>query len=212
MVEFTKIEPTFREEEVLRYLGYGGRPPRMVEGRLGALVGVARGLLRPRAVWGVYGRAELGGKELAVLPEPIRGVELFALALCTVGDRVDDEIRALASEGKGAEALIMDALATAAVSELAEKVAKKIRGWAQGRGYSSSRAFEPGVGGFPLAGQRLIFDRLPAGELGVSLTGDLMMRPRKSLSFLIGIGKDIAEAPGPFSCAGCRKGACPFRR
>lgn len=180
---------------------------------------VARGLIQPTAVWEVYACHELEGREVSSLPEPIRRAEFFAFALCTVGDRMEGELRALTSQGKMVEALILDALGSAAVSELAEAVACEIGRWAGEREYGASRAFEPGAGAtrWPLGSQRLVFRRLPAQEIGVTLTEDLLMKPRKSLSFVMGIGKHVTAVPYPFSCTGCRglivgSVTCPRRK
>ena len=214
MPELNGTKLVFQEENILRYLGYGERSPSLIlQKRVGPLVDVARKLSQPKAVWEVYACDELEEREVKSLPEPIRRAEFFAFALCTVGDRIEGGIRALNAEGKMVEGLILDALGSVAVSELAEMVASEIRQWARERGYGVSRAFEPGAGAgdWPLANQRLVFGRLPAVELGVTLTEDLLMQPRKSLSFVMGIGKHVIPIPHPFSCAGCPRADCPFR-
>ena len=214
MPKLSGTKLVFREESILRYLGYGERSASLIlQKRVEPLVDVARKLIQPKAVWEIYAYDELEEREVKSLPEPIRRAEFFAFALCTVGDRIEGGIEALNAEGKMVEGLILDALGSAAVSELAEMVASEIRQWARERRYGVSRAFEPGAGAgdWPLANQRLVFGRLPAEELGVTLTEDLLMRPRKSLTFVVGIGESVMRASQPFSCAGCPRADCPFR-
>ena len=99
------------------------------------------------------------------------------------------------------------------VAELCERVAYRVFDWAEKSGLNASRAFEPGSGAsrWPLENQRLIFANVRADEIGVSLTSHLLMRPRKTVSFLIGAGTEIEQASTPFSCQGCRRTDCPYR-
>ena len=214
MPELKGTKLVFQEENILRYLGYGERSiPLFLQTKVEPLVHVARKLIQPKAVWEIYARDELEEREVRSLPEPIQSAEFFAFALCTVGERIEGGIETLNAEGKMVEGLILDALGSAAVSELAETVASEIRQWARERGYGVSRAFGPGAGAgdWPLANQRLVFGRLPAEELGVTLTNDLLMKPRKSLTFVVGIGENVMRASHLFSCAGCPRADCPFR-
>jgi hypothetical protein len=214
MPKLSELELEFREQNILRYLGEGSRhPSSLLEEMVGPLVEVARELIQTAAIWEIYAGDELEEQEVSSLPEPIQGAEFFAFALCTVGDLIEGGIRALNARGKPVEALILDAVGSAAVSELAEAVACEIAQWARGMGYGVSRAFEPGAGAtrWPLGNQKLVFEHLPAQEIGVTLTEDLLMRPRKSLSFLMGIGKHVVSTSHPFSCTGCPRIDCRFR-
>ena len=214
MPKLSETKLVFPTESIRRYLGYGERSiPLFLQTKVEPLVHVARKLIQPKAVWEIYARDELEEREVKSLPEPIQSAEFFAFALCTVGERIEGGIETLNAEGKMVEGLILDALGSAAVSELAETVASEIRQWARERGYGVSRAFGPGAGAgdWPLANQRLVFGRLPAGELGVTLTDDLLMKPRKSLTFVVGIGENVMRASHLFSCAGCPRADCPFR-
>jgi hypothetical protein len=130
-----------------------------------------------------------------------------------VGPAIEQEAERLRETGRLLDSMILDALGSATVSELCERVAYRVFDWAEKNRLNASRAFEPGSGAsrWPLENQRLIFANVRADEIGVSLTSHLLMRPRKTVSFLMGIGTEIEQASTPFSCQGCRRTDCPYR-
>jgi hypothetical protein len=65
--------------------------------------------------------------------------------------------------------------------------------------------------GWPVEqGQPQIFDLLNAGEIGVQLTESMMMIPRKSLSLVLGVGRELIA--GGRTCDYCSmKETCRYR-
>jgi hypothetical protein len=58
------------------------------------------------------------------------------------------------------------------------------------QGFKTTRSLNPGIPGWEVTqGQPQIFNALPAGDIGVSLTESGIMMPKKSLAFVIGIMK-----------------------
>jgi hypothetical protein len=110
--------------------------------------------------------------------------------------------------------MILDAVALTALSAIGERLGGGLFGWAKERGLKASRAFAPGGGstGWDLENQRFVFAHLPPKPLGVELTAHLLMTPSKSVSFAIGLGGDVHPAAHPFSCEGCDRGDCAYRR
>jgi len=85
--------------------------------------------------------------------------------------------------------------------------------WARERDFGTSRAFSPGAAGdaWDLSKQALLFAYVPTESIGVQLTPSYLMHPRKSLSFVLGLGKDVPHVPDPFSCDGCPRTDCAYR-
>jgi len=194
-------------ERVFRYLEYGGSSPsNPVLRKLEELVPKARTLV----ICSVDEGADIHKDSL---PSPIQDASFLAFGLVTVGPAIEQEVEKLRETGRLLDSMILDALGSAAVSELCERVAYRVFDWAEEHGLNASRAFEPGSGAsrWPLENQRLIFANVRADEIGVRLTSHLLMRPIKSLSFLIGIGTEIKQASAPFSCQGCQRTDCPYR-
>ena len=71
--------------------------------------------------------------------------------------------------------------------------------------------FSPGYGDLPIECQKGITEFLNTSKnIGLSLTDSLMMTPVKSVTAIIGIGKEKNECTGP-GCMVCRKTDCPYR-
>ena len=115
------------------------------------------------------------------LPEDTVAV---VLALCTLGPRVQMRIEELAQSDMLA-AVVIDELTLAWVTAITRQMHGSIRNEAHGRGLKAGPAFRPGLGRWPLETQHTVFSRLPAQEIGVALTDDLVMKPRQSTSLIV---------------------------
>ena len=201
-------------KRVFRYLEYAGSSPsRPILEKLNELTPKVRELVQPQALSQISGVKEAASLHKNDLPTPIQNAAFLAFGLCTVGPIIEQETERLRRTGRLLDSVILDALSSAAVSELCERLACRVFDWAKERGLNASRAFEPGSGAshWLLENQRLIFANLRAEQIGVELTSHLLMRPSKSLSFLMGIGTEIEQASAPFSCQGCKRLDCPYR-
>lgn len=188
------------------------RSPRL-EGRVRDAIPLGRSLIEPRGIGHLVSARSLPDAETEALPTPIRNADVFCFGLCTVGRAVDDYTRALSKQSRLIDSMILDAVAITALSQLSDRLARAAFHWAEERGLSASRAFSPGAGSsdWTLENQRFVFAHLPGRPLGVRLTPHLLMRPSKSVSFVIGIGERVAQASRPFSCAGCPRFDCSYR-
>lgn len=71
--------------------------------------------------------------------------------------------------------------------------------------------FSPGYGDLPLEYQKDITEFLQTNKnIGMSLTDSLMMVPVKSVTAIIGIGKEKNKCNGP-GCMICKNDNCPYR-
>lgn len=71
--------------------------------------------------------------------------------------------------------------------------------------------FSPGYGDLPLECQKNIVEFLQTKKnIGMSLTEALMMVPVKSVTAIIGIGKEKNKCTGP-GCMICKNDSCPYR-
>ncbi len=71
--------------------------------------------------------------------------------------------------------------------------------------------FSPGYGDLPLECQKDIIEFLQTKKnIGMSLTENLMMIPVKSVTAIIGIGKEKNKCTGP-GCMICKNDNCPYR-
>ena len=137
-------------------------------------------LAAPAILYAEYSSAEV--EELSAwLPVATRSI---VLGLCTLGPNLDRRIAEL-SESKTASALVLDEIASALVGGMARNLHLLVRRQAGQQGMKAGPAFRPGLGRWPLETQRVVFDRLPARRIGVSLNQSLVMTPIKSTSLIV---------------------------
>ena len=206
------VEPS--PERIFRYLEYGrSLPSAPILRKLEKLVPKARTLVQPKVLCRICSVDEGVDIHKDSLPSPIQDASFLAFGLVTVGPAIEQEVKKLRETGKLLDSVIIDAIGSATVSELCERAAYQVFDWAEEHGLNASRAFEPGSGAssWLLENQHVIFANLRAEQIGVELTSHLLMRPGKTLSFLMGIGKKIVQASAPCSCQGCRHTDCPYR-
>jgi hypothetical protein len=106
------------------------------------------------------------------------------LVVCTLGPRLDEHLVGL-SERDLVSAVILNEISLALINAMTRNMHATIRSATQMRGLKAGAAYRPGVGRWPLTTQEIIFKRIPAQKIGVTLDEFLLMRPVKSTSLII---------------------------
>jgi len=98
-------------------------------------------------------------------------------------------------------ALALDGLGNAAVEHISQQVCRRIGEQAQRTGLSLSTPLSPGEPDWPVeVGQPQIFTLVDGTSIGIRVTPSGMMIPKKSISFVVGIGKEMSRIE---PCAVC---------
>jgi len=193
--------------EALRYLGMArkAREPResirkMFEEELHA----AKALVEPVAV---LARCPRGLPGSAVIPadSPI------FLGVCTIGAALDRRVSELFAEGDGARGVILDAIGSAAVEEVTERVDALVCERASRGGLYTAVRRSPGYGKWDITEQRLIFETLQPVESGVELNEACMMSPQKSVSFAVALETNPTRRRRKSRCEQCDLETCAYR-
>lgn len=110
-------------------------------------------------------------------------------------------------------ALALDAAGSVAVENAAASTNAYLKTLAAGEGRFLRPRFSPGYGDFPLECQGEMIRILDAArKIGVSLTGQKMLLPVKSVTAVIGISASAVRCQGPQEkCETCEKMDCPYR-
>lgn len=121
--------------------------------------------------------------------------EYILAVLCTIGRAVEDLTSSL-YHSDPLRALAMDSFGSMATIALASLAHVHFASRAKAEMMKVSSPLSPGMEGWTVEqGQSQIFDLLNGEEIGVKLTSRGMMIPRKSLSFLLGIGRSDPSNP-----------------
>ena len=207
--------------EVLRYMRMGGaEPDATLAARLARVEREVLAACRPAAYWRLeplaFGDApgELRIGPLAVtscaLARTVRGCRHAFLFCATLGAGVDALLRRY-SQTSGADALMAQAVATAALESYCDDCEARLRAEPAVAGEDLRMRFAPGYGDLSLEVQRPLLQVLDsARRAGILLTETLLMIPSKSISAVIGAGPAPSDPPHA-GCASCTKTECPYR-
>ena len=210
-------------DEVLRFQGYKkGRDVASPDVR--ALLDDARAegarLMAPRAVarWVPVAHAdahalEVDGETLTIpnigaLWGPVTDV---AVVVCTIGDALERRVSELWEARELPLASMLDSVGSGAVESLAEHVNDVLcqQGLPDLR---VTNRISPGYADWDVAEQPRLFRLAPADAIGVTLNAACVMTPGKSISLLVGAGREARVDHYFTQCARCWMRDCAYRR
>jgi hypothetical protein len=174
--------------------------------RLAALWTGAIELIAPRGAYALVARRQVAASGM---PGPAATV---GVAVCTIGPALEAASDRAARAGEMLDALVLDAIGSAAAEAAADALNLEICSAAGARGVEAAARVSPGYGDWDTAGQRALLDLLPIRDLGIELTAGAMMVPRKSVSFAVNlVPPGRGGAHGAPSCARCGLLRCRHR-
>lgn len=198
-----RIEPV----EVERLLGYrDGRVTPRGRALVESALTEASSLVEARFAHRRVGRDSLDGSRFLVAEDDA------IVCLVTIGPRLEERAAAWDRRGETGLALALEACGAVAVECAADAGERSIRSEIEPTGLKCSRRFSPGYAGWDVAEQRWLFEVLRAPSLGVTLTAGCMMKPRKSISFAVTVGKEPREMRSTNPCDECEMVTCAYRR
>lgn len=175
-------------------------------------------VLRPALCWReVPLRVEGGTVDLGFtafdsikLAAALRGCDRAVIFAATVGLELD---RLIARHGRlsPARGLMMQALGAERIEALCDAFCDFLAEKYAPCGLAPRQRFSPGYGDLPLQNQRAFFDALQCHkEIGLYLNESLLMSPTKSVTAIVGLGRE--GDCGPTGCAGCENVECVMRK
>ena len=223
------IKLKINEEEVLRYQGYHHN--KAVETNE-IILQITRGeieqsycLFEPKGIYSKVmiknisseGRINLeNGLCLEInnsMLNLLKGTRYLAFGLSTIGNQLEEKVVELFAQNEYPKAMALDAVGTVASKFLSNYVKSLICQEAKEQNFQTTKYFSPGSCDWNINQQKKIFQIIPADKIGVKLTESYMMIPKKSLSWVIGIGKEIIiPSKGDDSCKTCLAENCQFRK
>jgi hypothetical protein len=133
----------------------------------------------------------------------------FAVAVCTAGNEVSRWGAEFNNNGCPIHAYIIDSLGSIAVARAANLIQERLKAFMKEQGLLITNIYSPGYCNWPTKDQKLLFSLLPDRFCGVTLTDSLLMKPIKSVSGIIGIGKDVSYQK--YTCNFCKDLNCLYR-
>lgn len=208
------------EKEILRYLGYAGKPsdPVLHKIMLSCVEELER-IATPRSIFRLFpvtfeengvrlGNISVKGRDLR---QHIRGCGEAVLFAATLGAQADVLLERY-SRIDMTRAAVLQAASAAMIESYCDETEQEISAEAARRGLFLRPRYSPGYGDFPIRLQKDILATLDCPKrIGLSMTESFMLVPTKSVTAVIGLTSDptgchIAK------CMGCNDGNCPFRK
>jgi hypothetical protein len=124
----------------------------------------------------------------------LAGAQRVVAAVCSIGSDLEDEATRIFPENP-LYAMALDGLGNAGVESLAQQVCSRIAQKIMIEGDQASTPLSPGNPEWPVEiGQPQVFALLHPADIGINLTSGGMMIPKKSISFIVGIGQQMSQA------------------
>jgi len=111
-----------------------------------------------------------------------RGADALAAMAATVGPGVDGLVEEYNRRGDVFAMMVADAVGSVAAEELMSRVHAAVAAEVEETGGSVTRRVSPGYGDFDLAYQPRLVELAGGAALGITLTDNFMMVPRKSVT------------------------------
>jgi len=210
-------------DEVLRFQGYKAGvdvPSADVRALFDDALTLGRTLMRPRAVLRVLPVVRAGDRltadgvtlEIPRIAERWGAIDEIVAGVCTIGDALERRASELWDARELPLAMMLDSVGSGAVESLAEYVNDLLCQEGVARGIKVTNRVSPGYGGWDVAEQRLLWRLCPGDTIGVSINDACFMAPTKTITILVGAGRD-ARVDDYFSqCARCWMRDCAYRR
>lgn len=144
-----------------------------------------------------------------IIGRQLSGIETVAVFVCTAGSEISTLAKKLTEKGELIQAYVLDAIASETVEKSMDIIQEKLAGSVPAGGQKITRRYSPGYCGWPVSDQHDLFALLPENFCGVRLTAHAMMQPLKSVSGIIGIGRQIKQQDYP--CRICEIEDCLYR-
>jgi len=216
------------KDEVLRYQGYQkkiGKVNKVISQIVEEEIEKASILFEPKGIYDSFKIRDITISKKRIdlenghsfgfngsLTDDLRGAEYLVIGVVTIGDALEAKITNYFKMKEYSRGLTLDAIGTVAVRYLSKYIIGNICQEAKKQHLQVSKRFSPGNVEWDISEQKYIFEMMPVSKIGITLTESFMMTPKKSLSWGMGIGKDlIGISKENSSCKRCLAKMCQFR-
>ncbi len=139
----------------------------------------------------------------------IKDADEMALFICTAGPAIGEMSHRSMKEGDLLKGYIYDVIGSEVVENAADRMQEELKDEAAARGKKITNRYSPGYCGWDVAEQHKLFTFFSNNFCGITLTESALMNPVKSVSGIIGLGRDVKYAP--YQCHICGDRTCIYR-
>lgn len=176
-------------------------------------------ILAPRYIYVIYDDIQLREEHIRVgnvllhcgskIINLLHNSSQIAIAVCTLGDAITHNYQHYIQNTNYLKAYLSDIIANIAIAKTMKELKNKLRQDSISQELSITSNFGPGYCGWDIKEQKDVLSLLPTNVCPVTLTTSSLMQPIKSLSSIIGIGKDVKYKES--NCSICNLSQCAYR-
>lgn len=145
-----------------------------------------------------------------IILRQLRGSEAYALFVCTSGTDFEAYQQRLKQQGDMVRVFIADALGSVIAEHCADRMEESLQESIDKLGWHHTNRFSPGYCGWHVSEQQQLFPQFKGQTCGVHLTDSSLMVPIKSVSGIIGVGKEVRKLD--YTCGLCTFDKCYKRK
>ncbi len=139
----------------------------------------------------------------------IKESEQLALFLCTAGPEIGEWSKKLMSEREMMKGYVVDVVGSEIVETAMDNIRNLLEEEMKHAGLNITNRYSPGYCGWNVSEQQKLFKFFPENFCGIRLSDTSLMYPVKSVSGVIGIGKEVKINNYP--CKICDDKNCIYR-
>jgi hypothetical protein len=158
------------------------------------------------------GKMTLNGKSFLLhkmVASALKNCTEIAIFIGTCGSEMEKQSKQLTAQGNTLEGLIMDIIGSEIAEGVADYTHDRITQELLSSGIKTTNRYSPGYCNWPVSDQHHLFSLMGNNTSGVSLNASSLMIPIKSVSGIIGLGRNV-ENRG-YACALCEADHCLYR-
>jgi len=140
----------------------------------------------------------------------LRKTDTVAIFLCTAGAEIGIRSKKAMHERDFLKGYIYDVVGSEIVEAAADIMQEELAKSMHDCGMKITNRYSPGYCGWDVSEQHKLFDLIPENFCGIQLNQSALMDPVKSISGIIGIGKNVKY--NEYTCGMCEMVDCIYRR
>ena len=215
-MDFSSLE--LKPADIFTEMGYGKVPPEDETIAItDALMAEVASFVKPSCTFGLFDGILSGSSVILdkhtfdtgnTITGLLKGSERFCLFAATAGtlfQHFQDEVK---EKGDILQTFILDTIGSCIAEKAGDSMEKLLE--KEIGDYRHTHRFSTGYCGWFLTGQRQLFELLGGTPSGITLSESCLMTPVKSISGIIGIGKEVNEKQ--YGCNFCELETCYKRK
>ena len=163
-------------------------------------------IFSPKGIFVYEDKEFITGRQVA---NNLKNSELLALFICTAGEEVSHRSKELMSSGNLLEGYVADLVGSLLAEGAMDILQERLRNEMESKGLKITNRYSPGYCNWDVSEQHKLFSFFPEGFCGVRLSESALMNPIKSVSGVIGTGRNVSY--NKYVCDECSEVDCIYR-